>query len=119
MRTQYDAATNREAQAFPDLLAVDLAVSGVVRSAYEQVLLCHALGISTAMLGDTHLAAAKRLAAADAAALRRTISDALAPRLAAVEDVARDLRTLIDSNTLTPMDRGILETLVKRYDRIT
>jgi hypothetical protein len=119
LRSQYDAAANGEAEAFPDLLPSDLAVSGVVRSAYEQVLLCRALGISTAMLGDTHLAAAKRLAAADAAALRRTISDALAPRLTAAADVARDLRSLIDGNTLTQIDRGILETLVKRYDALT
>lgn len=119
MRMQYDAAPNREAEAFPDLLPPDLAVSGVVRSAYEQVLLCRALGINTAMLGDTHLAAAKRLAAADAAALRRTIGDELAPRLTVAADVARDLRSLIDGNALTPIDRGILETLVKRYDALT
>jgi len=119
MRMQYDAAAKPEADAFPDLLPTDLAISGVVRSAYEQVLLCHAVGISTANLGDTHLAAAKRLAAADAAALRRTISDALAPRLIVAADVARGLRTLIDGNTLTQIDRGILETLVKRYDTIT
>jgi len=118
MRTHYDAAANREAEGFPDLLPSDLAVSGVVRSAYEQVLLCQAFGISTASLGDTHLAAAKRLASADASALRRTISDALAPRLTVAADVARDLRTLIDGNTLTPIDRGILETLVKRYDAL-
>ena len=119
MRMQYEAAASSESEAFPDLLPPDLAISGVVRSAYEQVLLCRALGISTANLGDTHLAAAKRLAAADAAALRRTISDALAPRLTATADVARDLRSLIDGNTLTQIDRRILETLVKRYDTIT
>lgn len=119
MRMQYEAASSGEADSFPDLLPPGLAISGVVRSAYEQVLLCRALGISTANLGDTHLAAAKRLAAADAAALRRTISDALAPRLTATADVARDLRTLSDGNTLTQIDRGILETLVKRYDAIT
>jgi hypothetical protein len=119
MRVQYDAAASSEGDSFPDLLPPDIAVSGVVRSAYEQVLLCRALGISTANLGHTHLAAAKRLAAADAAVLRRTISDALAPRLIATADVARDLRALIDGNTLTQIDRGILETLVKRYDTIT
>lgn len=118
LRMQYNAAASSEADSFPDLLPPDLAVSGVVRSAYEQVLLCHALGISTANLGATHLAAAKRLAAADAAALRRTISDALAPRLTVAEDVARDLRTLIDGDTLTQIDRGILEMLVKRYDAL-
>jgi len=119
MRMQYDAAASPEAEAFPDLLPADLAVSGIIRGAYEQVLLCHALGISTAMLGDTYLAAAKRLAAADAAALRRTINDALAPRLTATADVARDLRALIVGNALTPIDRGILEALVKRYDALT
>lgn len=119
MRMQYEAAAKPEADAFPDLLPVDLAVSGVVRNAYEQVLLCHALGISTANLGDSHLAAAKRLAASDAAPLRRTISDALAPRLTVASDVARDLRSLIAGNTLTQIDRGILETLMKRYDALT
>jgi hypothetical protein len=117
MRMQYEA-TNPEAGAFPDLLPPDLAISGIVRSAYEQVLLCRALGINMANLGDTHLAAAKRLAAADAAALRRTISDALAPRLNAAGDVARDLRTLSDGNTFTQIERGILETLVRRYDAL-
>jgi hypothetical protein len=117
MRMQYEA-TNPAADSFPDLLPPNLAISGVVRSAYEQVLLCHALGIDMANLGDTHLAAAKRLAAADAAALRRTISDALAPRLSAAGDVARDLRTLSDGNTLTQLERAILETLVRRYDAL-
>ncbi len=119
MRMQYDAAGSAAADSFPDLLPPDLAVSGVIRSAYEQVLLCRALGINTANLGDTHLAAAKCLAAADAAPLRRTISDALAPRLTATADVARDLRALIGGNKLTPIDRGILESLVRRYDTIT
>jgi len=117
MRMQYESA-KPEADSFPDLLPADLAVTGVVRNAYEQVLLCRALGISTANLGDTHLAAAKRLAASDAAALRRTISAALAPRLAATDAVARDLRSLIDDNALTQIDRGILETLMKRYDTL-
>jgi hypothetical protein len=119
MRMQYEAAAKSEADSFPDLLPPDLAVSGAVRSAYEQVLLCQALGISTANLGDSHLVAAKRLAASDAAPLRRTISDALAPRLTVADDVARNLRTLIDGNTLTQIDRGILQSLVRRYDAIT
>jgi hypothetical protein len=64
MRTHYDAAANRDAEAFPDLLPADLAVTGAVRAAYEQVLLCRAVGISAVNLGDTTLAAAKRLSAA-------------------------------------------------------
>jgi hypothetical protein len=129
MRSQYEAATNREAEAFPDLLPSDLAVTGAVRAAYEQVLLGRAAGIiqlrengalaiSTAILGDTHLAAAKRLAAADASALRHTIADALAPRLTDAAEVARDLRSLAAGNTLTQLDRGIIEALVKRYDAL-
>ena len=74
--------------------------------------------MNTTILGDTNLAAAKRLAAADAATLRRTIADALAPRLSIAAEVARDLRTLLDGNTLTQLDRGIIEGLVKRYDAL-
>jgi hypothetical protein len=129
MRSQYDAAAKRDAETFPDLLPSDLAVTGVVRAAYEQVLLGRAAGIiqlrengalaiSTAILGDTHLAAAKRLAAADASALRHTIADALAPRLTDAAEVARDLRSLVDGNTLTQLDRSIIEMLLKRYDTI-
>jgi len=119
MRARYDAAASRDAEAFPDLLPVDLAVTGAVRAAYEQVLLCRAVGISTATLGDTPFAAAKRLASSDASALRRTIADALAPRLGVAAEVARELRSLRDGNALTQMDRGILDTLVKRYDALT
>jgi hypothetical protein len=118
MRTQYDAAANREAEAFPDLLPSDLAVTGALRAAYEQVLLGRAVGIDTASLGDTNLAAAKRLAASDAAALRRSIADALAPRLTVAAEVARDLRSLLDGNALTQVDRGIVEALVRRYDAL-
>ncbi|HEV2721564.1 MAG TPA: hypothetical protein VG323_16195, partial [Thermoanaerobaculia bacterium] len=118
LRTQYEAAANREAEAFPDLLPPDLAVTGALRAAYEQVLLCRAVGISTATLGDTPLAAAKRLAAADAAALRRAIADALAPRLTMASDVARELRSLREGNALTQLDRGIVDALVKRYDML-
>ncbi|HKS22637.1 MAG TPA: hypothetical protein VJZ76_07555 [Thermoanaerobaculia bacterium] len=116
MRTHYDAAANRAAEAFPDLLPTDLAVTGAVRAAYEQVLLCRAVGIPTATLGDTTLAAAKRLSAADAAALRRNVADALAPRLTVAADVARGLRSLRDGNGLTPVDRGIVDALLRRYD---
>ena len=47
------------------------------------------------------------------------IADALAPRLGVAAEVARELRSLRDGNALTQMDRGILETLVKRYDALT
>jgi hypothetical protein len=119
MRTQYDAAPQRDAEAFPDLLPADLAVTGAMRAAYEQVLLCRAVGIDTADLGDTHLAAAKRLASPDAAALRRTLAEALAPRLTVAAEVARELRSLREGAALTPIDRGIVEALVKRYDALT
>ncbi len=58
------------------------------------------------------------MAAADAAALRHTIADALAQRLTDPAEVARDLRSLADGNTLTQLDRGIIEALLKRYDTI-
>lgn len=129
MRSQYDTAATREAEAFPDLLPSDLAVTGAVRAAYEQVLLGRAAGIiqlrengalatNTAILGDTHFAAAKRLAGADAASLRHTIANALAPRLTDPAEVARNLHSLADGNALTQLDRGIIEVLVKRYDAL-
>jgi hypothetical protein len=129
MRTQYDASANREAEAFPDLLPSDLAVTGAVRAAYEQVLLGRAAGviqhrengtlsIGTAILGDTHLAAAKHLAASDSAPLRRTIAEALTPCLTAAGDLARELRSLLAGHTLTQLDRGVIEGLMKRYDRL-
>jgi hypothetical protein len=118
MRTHYDAAPQREAEAFPDLLPSDLAVTGPVRAAYEQVLLCRAVGISTETLGETPLAAAKRLAASDAAPLRRTIADALEPHITIAEVVARDLRSLRENNGLTPVDRGIIDALLRRYDAL-
>ena len=118
MRTHYDAAPNRGFEVIPDLLPADLAVTGAMRAAYEQVLLCRAVGISTVTLGDTTLAAAKRLSAADAAALRRNVADALAPRLTVAADVARGLRSLRDGNALTPVDRGIVDALLKRYDTL-
>jgi len=118
MRTQYDAAPDRDAETFPDLLPADLAVTGAMRAAYEQVLLCRAVGIDTANLGATLLAAAKRLASPDAAALRRTLAEALAPRLTVAADVARELRSLREGAALTPVDRGIVEALVKRYDAL-
>src|SRR6266498_3927256 len=90
MRTLYHAEANRDAEAFPDLLPAYLAVTGPLRAAYEQVLLGRALGIDIATLGGTNLAAAKRLAASDAAALRRSVADALAPRLTVAAEVARD-----------------------------
>jgi hypothetical protein len=129
LRTQYDASATGEAETFPDLLPADLAVTGAVRASYEQVLLGRAAGIihtrrngvlsiNTAILGDTHLAAAKRLAASDGATLRRTIAEALAPRLTVAADIARDLRSMLAGNALTQLDRGIIETLVKRYDAL-
>jgi hypothetical protein len=129
LRTQYDAAAVAEGEGYPDLLPSDLAVTGVLRLAYEQVLIGRATGIiqcgedgalsiNTTILGETHLAAAKRLAAASGTALRHTVTDALAPRLTATDGLARELRALLDGNALTQLDRGMIETLAKRYDAL-
>lgn len=121
-RAQYATAPSPEHADLPDLLPL----SASVREAYEQVLLARAVGVieehdghlvsANTILGDTNLAAAQRLAASDAAALRRTLDTALTPRLSIARDVARDLRQLLESaEPLSALDRGILGALVKRY----
>ncbi|MGZ5433888.1 MAG: hypothetical protein ACXWH7_13270, partial [Thermoanaerobaculia bacterium] len=125
-RAQFAAAEPVENADDPDLLPLDLALSSTVRAAYEQVLLGHAVGVievrdgqlvaSAAVLGDTHLAAAQRLASPEAVSMRKTLNVALAPRLSVAGDVERDLRHLMDGpGPFSPLDRGILGALVKRY----
>jgi len=109
----------------PDLVPTDLLLTGPVRIAYEQVLLGRAMGLieqrgsalmsNEILLGDSHLAAAEHLAGAGAAAIRERLHDALEPRLAIARDVERELRQLMQSTPLTPLDQGILGALVKRY----
>ncbi len=125
-RAQFAAAEAADNADDPDLLPLDLALSSTVRAAYEQVLLGRALGVieiqdgqlvsSAAVLGDTHLAAAERLASPEAVSTRKTLDVALAPRLSVAGDVERDLRQLMGGpGPFSPLDRGILGALVKRY----
>ena len=87
-----------------------------VHAAYEQVLLARALGIvSDGLLGDTHLAAAQKLAAPESAADREQLENALVPRLEMTGDGSHELRTLRQSAGLTPLDRNVLDGLLKKY----
>lgn len=125
-RARYEASQSPEFADVPDLVPGDLLLTGPLRAAYEQVLLGRALGVielredGTLMsngspLGETHLAAAQHLGSAGAAAARERLRDALTPRLAIARDVERDLRRLAETTPLTPLDKGIIGALVKRY----
>jgi hypothetical protein len=98
-----------------DLLPTDLLLTGPVRVAYEQVLLGRALGVLEWRDGDSHLAFAEHLASSGAATQRERLRETLAPRLEIARDVERDLRRLLETTQLTPLDRGILGALMKRY----
>jgi len=98
-----------------DLVPIDLLLAGPVRAAYEQVLLGRALGVLEWRVGDSHLAMAEQLASSGAAAMRERLRETLAPRLEIARDVERDLRRLLETTQLTPLDRGILGALMKRY----
>jgi hypothetical protein len=124
-RAQYEAAANPEHAETGDLLPAELLVGAAVRAAYEQLLLARALGIvslrdgqlavSGAILGDSHLAAAQRLAAPESASYREQLDAALVPRLETGGDVTGELRTLRRSTPLTPLDRNVLDGLLKKY----
>jgi hypothetical protein len=128
-RARYEAANDAEFADVPDLLPTDLLLTGAVRMAYEQVLLGRALGViaaandgtltsQDAILGDSHLAAARHLVSAGAIKVRQRLHDLLEPRLAIVRDVERDLRQFQDSAQLTALDQGILGALLKRYSLV-
>jgi hypothetical protein len=121
-RAQYEAAEQRDYVDVADLVPIP----APVRAAYEQVLLGRATGIielrsdgqlasANAVLGDSHLAAAQRLAAADGASLRERLDLALTPRLSIAGDVERDLRRFMEWPALSQLDRNLLDELVKRY----
>jgi hypothetical protein len=127
-RAQYDPAAHPESANAPDLLPTALILSGPVRSAYEQILLARALGLVTMhdgklhhshddiVLGDSHLAAARRLASADAAALRQELENEIAPRLHIPNDVRRDLHVLMTTAApLSTLDQDVIGALIKRY----
>ena len=123
-RSRYEGSA--EFADVPDLVPTDLLLTGPVRVAYEQVLLGRAVGVididangtlrsKETTLGASHLDAAEHLASAGAATLRDRLHELLEPRLTIARDVERDLRQLMQSNALTPLDHGILDALVKRY----
>jgi hypothetical protein len=118
-RAQYDPALHPESAHAPDLIPL----TGVLRDAYEQVLLARAVGVirlredgqlvsNESVLGDTHRAAAEHLAGA--ATLRHELADALAPRLRIAADVARDLQQLIDT-PLSTFDQELAAGIAARY----
>lgn len=126
-RAQYERASQREANDVADLLPPELILGTNVRDAYEQILLGRAIGIissdvdnqlsvADAILGDSNLAAAQHLAETDA--LRETLANALVPRLEIAKDVARDLRQL-EASALTPLERNLVEGLVRKYASLT
>ncbi|MDQ3280274.1 MAG: hypothetical protein M3Q69_02565 [Acidobacteriota bacterium] len=131
-RAEYEAAASREFADAPDLLPNDLALSGPMRAAYEQVVLGRATGVielradgqlvsGEAVLGDSHQAAAQRLASTspDAAMLRQQLASALAPRLQIARDVTRDLQRLVATTSpLSSLDRGVVHSLLERYAEI-
>ncbi len=124
-RAQYESAASPEHGEVADLIPAELVVGTSVRAAYERLLLARALGIvsmrngqlavSDALLGDSHLAAAQLLAAPESASYREQLDNALVPRLEITPDVARELRSLRQSTPLTPLDRNVLDGLLKKY----
>jgi hypothetical protein len=125
-RAQYEATKNPEFPDAPDLLPMELALGAPVRAAYEQLLLARAAGIvqlgsdgrlsaAGVDLGDSHLSAAQKLAAADAAPLRQQLAQSLEPHLSVSADVERGLRQLQQTGALSSVDRGLLNGLIRRY----
>ncbi len=112
-RTQYEAAASSESADVADLLPAELVVGAAVRASYEQLLLARALGVSVsdAVLGDSYLTSAQRLAAPESAAYR----EQLAAALETGADVSSELRSLRRSTSLTPLDRNVLDGLLKKY----
>lgn len=122
-RAQYESVANADAAGVADLLPAELVVGASVRAAYEQLLLGRALGVvvmrrgrlalSDTVLGDSHLAAAQLLA--ERTAVRDLLDGALVPRLEITADVSGELRSLRESAPLTPLDRNVLDGLLRKY----
>jgi hypothetical protein len=123
-RAQYDAAKHPQSAKLADLLPTDLALTGTLRHAYEQLLLGRALGLiklrgdghltrADESIGRSHLAAAQLIASSP---LRDELESELAPRLTVAADVERDLRGLLDTRPpLTALDRELVTNLLRRY----
>ncbi len=133
-RAQYESASNPEHGDVADLIPAEVLFGARIHAAYEQVLLARALGIvsisggkltvgdgivNDGVLGDTHLAAAQLLADPESAATREHLEDALVPRMETTRDVSRDLRSLRQSVALTPLDRNVLDGLLRKYAPLT
>ena len=114
-RAQYEAASHPEQADVADLMPVEVVYGARVHAAYEQVLLARALDIAIVRDGETHLAAAQRLAAPESAADREQLDNALVPRMEITPDVTRELRSLRRSAPLTPLDRNVLDGLLRKY----
>jgi hypothetical protein len=122
-RAQYEAASSAGAAGIADLLPAELVVGASVRAAYEQLLLGRALGVvvmrrgrlavSDTVLGDSHLAAAQLLA--ERSTVRELLDGALVPRLEITSDVSGELRSLRETAPLTPLDRNVLDGLLRKY----
>jgi hypothetical protein len=124
-RAQYDPANYPQSAALADLLPTDLALTGPLRHAYEQVLLGRATGLiglgsdgqltrAETALGDSHRTAAEHVVLSTT--LREELESALAPRLSIAADIERDLRVLLDARPpLSAMDRELVGNLIRRY----
>jgi hypothetical protein len=123
-RAQYEA--HPDAAEVADLLPAELLLGAPVRDAYERVLLGRALGVvqcngngqltvSDAALGVSHLAAAQTLASQDSASFREQLDNVLIPRLETTRDITRELRSFKRSTQLTPLDRNVLDGLLRKY----
>jgi hypothetical protein len=124
-RERYESSSQREHADVADLIPPEVLFGARVHAAYEQSLLARALGIVTmsrgklavagSILGETHLAAAQLLADPENATVREQLDNALVPRLELEGDVTRELRSLRQSAALTPLDRNVLDGLLKKY----
>lgn len=128
-RAQYDATRHLESADVPDLLPTEVVLSGAMREAYEQILLARAMGsirirddgqlgrtIGDVALGDTNLAAARRLASSESAPLRMELEAETETWLERREDVEQGLRGLLTTiDPLTTFDRNIIGALIRRY----
>jgi hypothetical protein len=114
-REQYESAAHPEGMEIADLVPPAIVYGARVHASYEQVLLAQALGIAVLRDGETHLAAAQRLAGSEGTADRDQLDDALVPRVEITADVGRELRSLRHSLPLTPLDRTVLTGLLRKY----
>jgi hypothetical protein len=129
-RAQYDPQQHPESAQLPDLMPTELLLTGAVRTAYEQVILGRAVGVirlrddgklgratDDLVLGDTHFAAAQRLASFASAELRHELDDELAAHLTVAADVERDLRGLLAAVPRgASVERDVIAQLIKRYE---